>query len=294
MLQLRLLPGWRRGAVQTRPATSSRSCRTFASGIWPEFWFLADGNESIGRADPLHFVALSQSPVGQRLLERLGLNHDAYKGVSDIVLLSARLLLPGRCRQPAQSPRRSCTAPTPPTIGAWGWPAPRQRNSGSPTQNNGPAVCKFVGERRRYLAGIPVRDRAGHVVGKTLHRRLSRHGRQRLGVYAHNFLCTAMQAVTFNMPQQEIRYLRRHEVRPPPNIHDDEFAPGKLEFAWTLTGPDGKTTRARHEGPGVRHEPAQTRAHHVRPAPRDGRNAIYARHGAAKGRPPPRAPAADH
>jgi hypothetical protein len=50
----------------------------------------------------------------------------------------------------------------------------------------------------------------------------------------------AMQAVTFNMPQQEIRYYSGAKFDRRINIHDDEFAPGKLKFAWKLLGPGGR------------------------------------------------------
>ena len=53
-----------------------------------------------------------------------------------------------------------------------------------------------------------------------------------MGVYAHNFLGLAMQAVTFNMPQQEIRYYSGAKFDRRLTIHDDEFAPAN----WSSPG----------------------------------------------------------
>ena len=108
------------------------------------------------------------------------------------------------------------------------------------SQNNGPAIAKFVGDRAVISPAYQFWSGPGHVVGQTLHRRVPRHGCQRLGVYAHNFLGLAMQAVTFNMPQQEIRYYSGAKFDRRLTIHDDEFAPGKLEFTWKLLDSDGR------------------------------------------------------
>ena len=48
-------------------------------------------------------------------------------------------------------------------------------------QNNGPAIAKFLGDQRGGLLEPAVLHRPRHVVGQALHRRLSRHGRQRHG-----------------------------------------------------------------------------------------------------------------
>ena len=66
-----------------------------------------------------------------------------------------------------------------------------------------------------------------------------------MGVYALNFLGLAMQAVTFVMPEQQIRYYSGARFDRRLTIHDDEFSPGKLEFTWQFLAQDGRVVSRR-------------------------------------------------
>ncbi len=60
------------------------------------------------------------------------------------------------------------------------------------------------------------------------------------GSYWKSILGVVGQDVAFVMPQQAVRYYSGRKFDRRINIHDDQFAPGKLTFQWKLLGPKGE------------------------------------------------------
>ncbi len=60
------------------------------------------------------------------------------------------------------------------------------------------------------------------------------------GLYWHGFQNMIVQDVTFSMPQQEVRHFAGTRFERRVNIHDDDYAPGSLEFSWELRSPQGQ------------------------------------------------------
>jgi hypothetical protein len=60
------------------------------------------------------------------------------------------------------------------------------------------------------------------------------------GSYWKPILGVVGQDVAFVMPQQAVRYYSGRQFNRRINIHDDQFAPGKLSFRWKLVDPAGE------------------------------------------------------
>ncbi len=119
---------------------------------WPDFWFLADGNESIGGRIPYtswHYLNHQWANV---YWNGCGLNHEAYKGVSDISSYPPDcFFLDGA----ASEPKPTSVVHGTNAADDWrlGMPCASTEEFWFTDANNGPAVCKFVGEKGALSPG---------------------------------------------------------------------------------------------------------------------------------------------
>ncbi len=109
------------------------------------------------------------------------------------------------------------------------------------SEKNGPAIAKYIGDRGAVSSAWQFNTARGMWWTKLSVEAYRDMGASDICTYPINFLNLVMQNVTFALPQQEIRYYSGAAFEKRLNIHDVEFAPGKLEFTWKLVGPDGKT-----------------------------------------------------
>ena len=212
--------------------------------VWPEFWFLSDGNSSLGnRINHTSWHYLNHGwAAGYQY--GTGVNQDAHKGLTDTASYPPdSFFLSGAASEPKPGAVVHATHP----MDDWhpGMACASTEEFWFTGANNGPAIAKYVGERAVISPACQFFWGRGMWWGKLSIDAYRDMGASALGVYAHNFIGLAMQAVTFNMPQQEIRYYGGSKFDHRINIHDDEFAPGKLEFNWKLIGPDGKDVHHR-------------------------------------------------
>ena len=208
--------------------------------VWPEFWFFSDGNGSLGnRLDFTSWHYINQSAWSYDYGYGSGVNQEAHKGLGDVASYAPdSFFLSGAASPPKGDAVVHCTHPA----DDWhpGMPCASTEEFWFTSQNNGPAIAKFVGDRAVISPAYQFWSGRGMWWGKLSIDGYRDMGASVLGVYAHNFLGLAMQAVTFNMPQQEIRYYSGAKFDRRLTIHDDEFAPGKLEFTWKLLDSDGR------------------------------------------------------
>ena len=207
--------------------------------IWPDFWFLSDGNGTLGhRIDFTSWHYMNQGwsngyGDGSRV------NHDeAHKGLREVAFYAPDSFFVSGAASP---PKANAVVHDTHPADDWhpGMACASTEDFWFTDQNNGPAIAKFLGDRAAVSSNAQFYTGRGMWWGKLSIDAYRDVGASVMGVYAHNFLGTAMQAVTFNMPQQEIRYYGGATFDRRLTIHDDEFAPGKLEFTWRLLGQNG-------------------------------------------------------
>jgi hypothetical protein len=209
------------------------------SAIWPDYWFMSDGNGNLGGR--LNFTSWHYLNHGWS--HGYGASPRGFGDLKDGVSQ-----YPPDCFfvDGAASPPRPDTVVGGPSGGADNW---RPGMACADTEEfwfvgdrNGPAISKFVGDRAAISPAWQYWTGRGMWWGK-----LSLEGYRDmeqtaiLSIYPHNFLNLVTQDITFSLPQQAIRYYSGARFEKRLNIHDDEFLPGKLEFAWRLVALDGTT-----------------------------------------------------
>ena len=207
--------------------------------VWPDFWFLSDGNESLGnRISYTSWHYLNHGWAGGYQYGT-GVNQDAHKGLTDTASYPPdSFYLGGAAREPRPGDVVHATN----RMDDWhpGMACASTEEFWFTGTNNGPSIAKFVGDRAVISPAWQFFSGRGMWWGKLSIDAYRDMGASVLGVYPHNFLGMVMQAVTFDMPQQEIRYYSGAKFDRRINIHDDEFSPGKLKFTWKLLGPGDK------------------------------------------------------
>jgi len=201
--------------------------------IWPDFWFISDGNESLGRRlDFTSWHYINQWWTG-------GYNLGAYGKAGIAHYPPDGFFLSGAAHPPLPD---AVVHGTTPDADDWkpGMACGATEEFWFNSEQNGPAIAKFIGDRAAVSSAWQFNTGRGMWWCK-----LSVDGYRDMGTsdictYPVNFLNLVMQSVTFSLPQQEVRYYGGAGFDKRLNIHDDEFAPGKLEFTWKLAGPDGK------------------------------------------------------
>lgn len=208
--------------------------------IWPGFWFLSDGNGNLGgrlNFTSWHYMNQGWSGGygdGDRTLSRResrnGMQVAFYAPDSYFINSAAQEPQPNtiiRDTHPADNwhPGIACAS----TEDFW-----------FTDQNNGPAISKFLGDKAALSSNLQHYTGRGQWWGKLSVEGYRDAGASVMGVYAINFIGLVMQAVTFDMPEQQIRYYGGAKFDRRLTVHDDEFAPGKLEFTWKLLAADGK------------------------------------------------------
>ena len=200
--------------------------------VWPDFWFISDGNESLGHR--LDFTSWHYLNQGWSTRYNLG----AYGK-------------PGIAHYPPDSFFVSgADSPPRPDVVVHGtgpddW-KPGMACGGTEefwfnSENDGPAIAKYVGDRAAVSTAWQFNSGRGMWWCKLSVEAYRDMGASDICIYPVNFLNLVVQNVTFALPQQEIRYYSGGAFDKRLNIHDDEFAPGRLEFTWKLVGPDGRT-----------------------------------------------------
>jgi hypothetical protein len=208
--------------------------------IWPDFWFLSDGNGNLGHR--LNFTSWHYMNQGwsSDYSDGSRVNHEQFhKGLREVAFYAPDSFFVSGAASPPQAdavvhdthpaddwhPGMACAA----TEEFW-----------FTDQNNGPAIAKFLGDRAALSSNLQFNTGRGMWWGKLSIEGYRDAGASVMGVYALNFLGLAMQAVSFDMPQQQIRYYSGAAFDRRLTIHDDEFSPGRLEFAWKLLDGNGR------------------------------------------------------
>jgi hypothetical protein len=200
--------------------------------VWPDFWFISDGNESL--AHRLNFT--SWHYLNQGWGDRYNLGAYGKPGIAHYPPDS--FFVSGAANPPLADVVVHGT-------GADDW-KPGMACGGTEefwfnSEKNGPAIAKYIGDRAAVSTAWQFGSGRGMWWGKLSVEAYRDMGASDICIYGVNFLTVVMQNVTFALPQQEIRYYSGAAFEKRLNIHDVEFAPGKLEFTWKLVGPDGKT-----------------------------------------------------
>jgi hypothetical protein len=211
--------------------------------VWPDFWFISDGNEELGGL--LDFNSVHYLNHGGGLTAGTWRNpeHGGYAALGrdrvtgywpDSFYLSGAAVLP--------KPGTIVTGPTPDWkygSTAWGDTETFWYTGGL----NGVGNCKYIGDRVALgtTARMTPRGWSWEKTAVDAYRdvEMALIG----GLYWHGFQNVAVQDVTFSLPEQAVRYFGGARFDRRLNIHDDEYAPGKLTFTWTLTDPEGKILR---------------------------------------------------
>ena len=111
-------------------------------------------------------------------------------------------------------------------------------------KRNGVYMCAYLGDRAAISPGWQFGTGRGVAWTK-----ISMDGYRDMeqaivsGMYWLSHLGLGAQAVTFALPEQEVRYFAGSRFDKRLNIHDDEMAPGKLAFTWQLLDPAGTAVR---------------------------------------------------
>ncbi len=200
--------------------------------IWPDFWFISDGNESLGHR--LDFT--SWHYLNQGWGDRYNLGAYGKPGIShyppDGFFVSGA----------ASAPRADVVVHG---TGADDWKPGMACGATEEfwftSEKNGPAIAKYIGDRGAVSSAWQFNTGRGMWWTKLSVEAYRDMGASDICTYPINFLNLVMQNVTFSLPQQEIRYYSGAAFERRLNIHDVEFAPGQLEFTWKLVGPSGKT-----------------------------------------------------
>ncbi|MCY3020268.1 MAG: hypothetical protein NTW87_14715, partial [Planctomycetota bacterium] len=207
--------------------------------IWPAFWFLTDGNESLGnRLDFTSWHYMNHCVWPADYNNFYGLNVAAFRGVTGTACYPPdSFFLSGAANPPAPDAviKPNCVPDT------WkpGMACAATEEYWFTDQNNGPAIAKYIGDRAAVSTAWQFSTGRGMWWTKLSVEAYRDLGASVMGVYALNFMGLTMQAVTFSVPQQEIRCYGGSNVEKRLTIFDSEYAPGELEFTWKLLGPDG-------------------------------------------------------
>ena len=183
--------------------------------IWPDFWFISDGNESLGhRLDFTSWHYLNQG-WGDRYnlgaYGKPGIAHyppDAFfvSGAASAPL--ANVVVHGTGADDWK-PGMACGA----TEEFW-----------FTSEKNGPAIAKYIGDRGAVSSAWQFNTARGMWWTKLSVEAYRDMGASDICTYPINFLNLVMQNVTFALPQQEIRYYSGAAFEKRLNIHDVEFA----------------------------------------------------------------------
>jgi hypothetical protein len=205
--------------------------------VWPHFWFLSDGNASLGnRLDFTSWHYCNQAWSYNYVSPEHGYC-DRQSGTSNYP--PDRFFLDGAANEPLPT---TIVHGTSPSADDWkpGMACSANEEFWFVGDHNGPAVAKYIGDRAAISPAWQFLSGRGMWWGRLSVQGYRDLGASVCGVYPINFLNTVMQAVTFTVPAQEVRYYSGAHFEQRLNIHDDEFAPGSLEFTWKLTTADGK------------------------------------------------------
>ena len=207
--------------------------------IWPDFWFLSDGNGNLGHR--LNFTSWHYMNQGWSSGYDDGsrVNHEAaHKGLHEVAFYAPDSFFVSGAASP---PKPDAVVHDTNPADDWrpGMPCASTEDFWFTDQNNGAAIAKFIGDRAAVSSNLQFYTGRGMWWGKLSIDAYRDVGASVMGVYAHNFLGLAMQAVAFDVPQQEIRYYSGATFDRRLTIHDDEFAPGNLEFTWKLLARGG-------------------------------------------------------
>ena len=222
-------------------AKSALRYSSIAKEVWkkvsPDLWFLSDGDETLG--GNLNFCSWHYYNQGWAYGYATGEHGfgDRKNGTSGYP--PDRFFMDGAASEPLPT---TIIRGTSISVDDWklGMPCAATEEFWFTDQNNGLAIAKYLGDRAAVSSNWQFNTGRG-----MWWTRLSVQGYRDLrasvlSVYPINFLNMVMQNVTFALPQQEVRYYSGAKFERRINIHDDDFAPGHLEFAWKLLGPDGK------------------------------------------------------
>ena len=208
--------------------------------IWPGFWVLSDGNGNLGgrlNFTSWHYMNQGWSSGygdGDRTLSR----RQARNGMQVAFYAPDSYFINSAAKQPAAETIVRDTHPA----DNWhpGMACASTEDFWFTDQNNGPAIAKFLGDKAALSTNLQFSTGRGMWWGKLSVEGYRDTGASVMGVYALNFLGLVMQSVAFAMPEQQIRYYGGAKFDRRLTIHDDEFAPGKLEFTWKLLAQDGQ------------------------------------------------------
>ena len=207
--------------------------------IWPGFWFLSDGNGSLGgRMDFTSWHYKNQgwsSDYG----DGASVNHQPAHNGLDVSWYAPDSFF---ISDAANAPKPGAVVHDTNPADDWrpGMPVAATEEFWFTDQNNGPAIAKFLGDKATISSNLQCYTGRGMWWGKLSVEGYRDAGASVMGVYAVNFEGLVMQAVTFDMPEQEIRYYSGAKFDHRLTIHDDEFAPGKLKFTWKLLAQNGQ------------------------------------------------------
>ncbi len=207
--------------------------------IWPGFWYLSDGNASLGgRINFTSWHYMNQGWSGG-YWDGGCMNHQrAHPNVATTAFYAPdSYFLSGADLEPQKDAVVHGTHP----MDDWhpGMACASTEEFWFTDQNNGPAIAKFLGDKAAVSSALQHYTGRGQWWGKLSVEGYRDMGASVMGVYAINFLGTVMQAVTFSMPEQEVRYYSGARFDRRLTVHDVEFSPGKLEFTWKLLAADG-------------------------------------------------------
>ena len=201
--------------------------------LWPGVWCLADGDENVGgRLDFCSFHYLNQCYRTMDFCnDPWSMNHGGGEGVShfspDCFYLSGAGQLPRNGTRVHMNPDwvyGTCACGDTESYG----------NAGDLI-----GAAKDMGDQAALSSACQWSDPRG-----LNWLRYSVEGYRDMqcwvgGTYWKSILGVVGQDVAFTMPQQAVRYYSGRKFDKRINIHDDQFAPGKLAFQWKLLGPDG-------------------------------------------------------
>jgi len=248
--------------------------------VWPDFWFLSDGNESLGNRLKYTSCTTLTRRNGRPATGREGLNADAHKDLRDVACYAPDSFFVSGAASPPRG-TRWCTAPTRRTTGIPECPAPPRKSSGSPRRTT-------AGYRKVHRRPCAISSACQFFTGRACGGASCQS--KAIATWAPaSWACIrttpglAMQAVTFNMPSRKSAITAARS--------STGGSTSTTTSSPRQTGVHVETARPERPGSFARH--LQFRVGHVAPEARtsdfhgprsDGANAVHARHGPAQGR----------
>jgi hypothetical protein len=204
--------------------------------IWPGFWFLADGDENLGgRLDfcSFHYLNHGGRTYDFRFRPQLGTGDPLAPGISHFPPDSFHL------NGASEIPRLGSVLPMNPD---WAYGSSACGDTESFGKGGGvTATAKDIGDRAALSAACQWSEPRGVAWNKMALDAYRDMEAFTSGMYWESALGVFAPDVSFSLPQQAVRYYAGARFDRRMNIHDDEYAPGDLDFRWAFVDGNGKT-----------------------------------------------------